>query len=135
MTTSDNKKRSESIITCAGLNCPERRSVCCNAKPKPFSKPDGGGYFICSSCGIEYQGGKCIASVTEKIKSTQDSIDSNFAMIKQNLNSNSNLIYGLERQVKAMSVKDFLITGEYDQNDWAIISYDDLYDYLQEINK
>lgn len=36
--------------------------------------------------------------------------------------------------LKKHSVKDFLIIGEYDQGDEAIISYDDLYDYLEKRN-
>ncbi len=50
--------------TCASIDCPERRSVCCKAKPKEFTKIEGGGHFICSSCGIQYEGGKCIAGDT-----------------------------------------------------------------------
>lgn len=32
-------------------------------------------------------------------------------------------------------VKNFLQKGEYDQGDWAMIDYDDLYDFIQEIKK
>jgi|GEM_PF-4552069 len=47
--------------TCASLSCPERRSVCCNAKSKAYSADEGTGYFKCATCGGEFIGGKCTA--------------------------------------------------------------------------
>lgn len=45
-----------------GLNCPERKSICCNA----ISKLDSGlGRFVCSSCQLPFVGGKCTAGKDE----------------------------------------------------------------------
>lgn len=65
--------------TCASLNCPERRSICCNAKPTEQATKNGG-YFICSKCRKQYQGGECTAGDTkEKIlcRCFADVVDSN----------------------------------------------------------
>lgn len=40
---------------CISVSCKSRRSKCCNAKPKTFTKPEGGGYFICATCGNPFQ--------------------------------------------------------------------------------
>lgn len=51
----------KSEIHCTSIDCPERRSVCCKAKPKAFHSDEGTGYYRCSACGAEYIGGKCFA--------------------------------------------------------------------------
>lgn len=56
-----NKPPKNATKHCLSVDCPERRSVCCEAKPKTFNKPEGGGYFICSKCGNQFEGGKCSA--------------------------------------------------------------------------
>lgn len=35
----------------------------------------------------------------------------------------------------AIDIEKFLTLGEYDQGDCGLISYDDLYDYIEEIKK
>lgn len=69
--------------TCAGLNCPERRSVCCNAKPTEQATKNGG-YFICSKCRKQYQGGECTAGDTKEeswekdVKNLREELDELF---------------------------------------------------------
>ncbi len=45
-------------ITCLGIDCPERKSLCCGA----ISKPAPDYRFVCSKCGNEFVGGKCKAN-------------------------------------------------------------------------
>jgi hypothetical protein len=54
-------KQSNIKVTCLSLNCPERISVCCGAKPRAVSSDEGTGYFACAGCGKEYIGGECDA--------------------------------------------------------------------------
>ena len=57
----DMKIPSNAHITCLSIDCPERRSVCCNALPEAVSGDEGTGYFRCKSCKNEFIGGKCKA--------------------------------------------------------------------------
>ena len=50
--------------TCTNINCPERKSVCCDAISEASTAV---GYFNCSKCGKEYIGGECTAGLKEKI--------------------------------------------------------------------
>ena len=49
-------------ITCLSKNCPERKSLCCNAKCEPtdsihkYANP-----FMCKKCGKDFKGGECYA--------------------------------------------------------------------------
>lgn len=50
----------QAVVTCLSLDCPERKSVCCDT----ISKYDHthGGWFRCTKCGELFIGGKCTAT-------------------------------------------------------------------------
>lgn len=54
------------LIHCSSLECPEHRSLCCNAKPKilQLGKSVRGIRIICSVCGDSYQGGECTSDTS-----------------------------------------------------------------------
>lgn len=47
-------------ITCAGADCPERKSLCCQAT-STLGKKDVESQFVCKNCRKEFQGGQCEA--------------------------------------------------------------------------
>ena len=53
-------------ITCLNLKCPERKSICCGHS-SIFNSKD----FVCSWCGKEFVGGKCVADL-KMIQNNQD---------------------------------------------------------------
>lgn len=46
---------------CTSIDCPERRSLCCNAKSELYNADEGTNFFMCSKCKHEYVGGECTA--------------------------------------------------------------------------
>ena len=46
---------------CLGLNCPERKSICCGAGCEAVSGDEGTGHYQCKKCHGEFIGGKCTA--------------------------------------------------------------------------
>ena len=46
-------------LSCLGLNCPERRSLCCNEICT--NGETGEPHFVCKKCRKEYVGGECNA--------------------------------------------------------------------------
>ena len=57
----DKVSESNLVVTCLSVDCPERRSTCCNAISEAVSGDEGTGYFACSVCKKEYVGGECNA--------------------------------------------------------------------------
>src|ERR1700692_4325629 len=53
----DNSEKA--VVTCLNINCPERRSLCCNALSTTTSSVIRGDYFVCKECGLEFRSGKC----------------------------------------------------------------------------
>lgn len=51
------------VRVCTSIDCPERRSICCGAKPEAVSGNEGTGYYRCQACHKEYIGGECNASI------------------------------------------------------------------------
>jgi len=46
------------ILTCASIDCPERKSVCCGA---PSVKAPKCNHFMCAKCHKPFKGGACTA--------------------------------------------------------------------------
>jgi hypothetical protein len=89
------------ILTCLGANCPERFSLCCHAPSKAVTGDEGTGYFECSKCGNEYQGGKCTAWKDAEGNTKADYNRWN-RIIKQGFK-------GADRYAKREIIKDILI--------------------------
>lgn len=51
--------KKETRITCLSIDCPERKSLCCDRTSAISKSTKWGTRLICNGCGKEFKGGKC----------------------------------------------------------------------------
>lgn len=56
-----NLMNNQPIKSCLGIDCPERKSLCCGAVCTISTADEGTSCYICSECEKEFIGGKCTA--------------------------------------------------------------------------
>lgn len=52
-------------ITCTSIDCPERKSLCCNSYSSIAKSTRKGTRFICNKCGKDFIGGECTSSTSK----------------------------------------------------------------------